>query len=247
MGEQKKECRECGAIKTLSYAGLCRVCWNRARAIRSEVDQEMSPQISVELTRERFGYDPRFLAHKSGRKVVAICVRCGEERIIVKRSANQHPRCKRCSGQENVKVLSANRRVYLNVRERKKANSRRQYATPLGYLSLILRTGLRLAMQKKNFEKRKPWGCFRLLGYTKEDFLAHIKNCLKEGCVICGGRIEDKWHLAHLKPRSSAKSLEEVYQLFQLNNLSVAHPKCNIKLGAVDITERKEIQRELFI
>jgi hypothetical protein len=211
------------------------------------VDLAMNPHISVDLTQERFGYDPRFLSHDSARKVVAICSSCGAERVTVKYGANKHPRCHRCSGRVNVHLLAEQRRIYPSAIERKRANSKRQHATPLGYLSLILRNGLRLATKKKNFAQRKPWGCFRLLGYTKEKFLCHIKNCLQEGCVICGGSIDGKWHLAHLKPRSSAKSLEEVYQLFQLNNLAVAHPKCNIRLGATDLTKHKEVNRGLLI
>jgi hypothetical protein len=66
----------------------------------------------------------------------------------------------------------------------------------------------------------------------------HIEKCFGGGCVICGGMIsvENPWHLAHLKPISYAKNMKDVINLFQLKNLSVAHPSCNIKLGAKDLT-----------
>jgi len=189
----------------------------------------MSPNISREKTLERFGYDPFYLSHQSGMKVVRICPQCGKEKIFRKQVANKHEWCIQCRGRERFKKFTDMKRVYANPAEQKRINHQREYAKPLGYLGTILRTGLRHAAKSNDFQK--PYGCFRLLGYTKEEFLEHIQSCLGNGCVICGQPIKDRWHLAHLIPRSFAKTEDDLIRLFQLNNLSVAHPSCNVKLG----------------
>lgn len=198
------------------------------RAIGKVTDITMSPNINREKTLERFGYDPLYLSHKSGMKVVKICPQCQGEYILKKYATNNRDWCIKCRGRERNKKFSDMRRVYTNPAERKRMNHRRQYARPLGYLDSILRSGLRKAWQSVS---GKPFGCFRLLGYSRSEFQKHIENCLSYGCVICGEPINGKWHLAHLIPRSFAKTETDVIHLFQLDNLSVAHPSCNIKLG----------------
>ena len=73
-------------------------------------------------------------------------------------------------------------------------------------------------------------------GYPKIALLEHFGRRLEEGCEICGNPIEGKWDLIHRKPRCTAKTLEDLYRLYQLANLAVAHPACNQKAGATDLT-----------
>jgi 5-methylcytosine-specific restriction endonuclease McrA len=107
-----------------------------------------------------------------------------------------------------------------------------------GRLSVCLRSAMRRIIEKRGY--KKPPGSFRLLGYSPADLVKHIENCFGGGCVVCGGEIsiDNPWHLAHLKPISCAKSPEDVLSLFQLENLSVAHPSCNIRIGATDLTTK---------
>jgi hypothetical protein len=86
-------------------------------------------------------------------------------------------------------------------------------------------------LRRKELGRKKKGNTLANIGITKEELRDHMNSCLREGCVICGRPINDSWHLAHIKPLAMAKTVDEVYASFQLNNLAVAHPRCNLMIG----------------
>jgi hypothetical protein len=116
-----------------------------------------------------------------------------------------------------------------------KAEWQRRYRqSPLVRLRNSLSTMLLMNLGRFNYIY-KPGRTFQLLGYNGIDFNRHISSCFERGCVICGKPIGDKWHLAHLTPVKNATNTEELYRLFRLDNLAIAHPICNLRAGTTDL------------
>jgi hypothetical protein len=86
-------------------------------------------------------------------------------------------------------------------------------------------------LRRKEIGRKKRGNTLLNIGIEKEGLRKHMVLCLEKGCIICGQPINDKWHLAHLKPLAMAKTVDEVYASFRLHNLAVAHPHCNLSVG----------------
>lgn len=200
-------------------------------------DPNMSARISIALTLERCGYDPSCLSHSSRKLVVVVCPKCKKERSMKKQPANKREWCIKCRGKEKFNRFSESRRIYVNPQERKRANTfRYQHSTPVKYADKITLSNLKAVLRRGESKNGREGKIFQKLGHRKLDFLNHIKKRLREGCEICGESIDGKWDMIHRKPRCTARSLEELYRLYQLTNLAVAHPLCNQKAGAADLT-----------
>lgn len=217
---------------------LCKPCTIRQRNFLKEPDLNMPTWISVGLTEKAFGYNPFFLMPQSSRKVVALCSSCGKERIIQRGDANRREKCIQCRGREKMKFYSEQRRIFPNTKLQQSARSKRRWlkakANVIDVAITRISSQIRAIIKHKRFEGYRG-GIFRHLGYNRKDLLGHIAKSLPNGCVICGEPIVDRYHIAHLEPKSCATKLEDVFRLFQLDNLSVAHPICNIKAGAIDL------------
>jgi len=86
-------------------------------------------------------------------------------------------------------------------------------------------------LRRKDIGRKKKGNTLNNIGIEKDTLRQHVMSCLGKGCIICGQPIEGPWHLAHLKPLAQAKTVDEVYASFQLHNLAVAHPRCNLSVG----------------
>jgi hypothetical protein len=237
-----RPCSRCGKIrKVIRKYVLCKQCSGMVRAIINKPDLMMSPHILIKDTINTFGYNPLHLRHSSNKLVMVQCMCCGKKRAIKKSVSMRSEWCFKCRGKDTQRKWTEAKRKYVDRAEKDRAYKKRQYlvekSDPIKNMSHRIKSSLGSAYKRKGNVARKPYGCFRLLGYTKSELVRHLETCLLGGCVICREPINDKWHITHLKPVAHAKSPEEVLQLFQLKNLSVAHPICNIRLGATDISE----------
>lgn len=82
----------------------------------------------------------------------------------------------------------------------------------------------RYALKKINFEKKSR--TFEALGYKPEEFVAHIEKQFVKGMSWSNMH---KWHIDHIVPISTAKTIEEVIALNQLSNLRPLWSKDNMK------------------
>jgi hypothetical protein len=231
----------CGKLKRAKNNNIrCKKCAGLARAMTDKPDITLPSHILVEDTIGQFGYNPLYLSTTSSKNVVIQCSSCGKKRITQKHTALRSKWCMVCRGREKQKKFTEAKRKYANKTEKQRACRKMQYirdqSNPMKNMSCRIKANLNSAYNRKSKPERKPMGCFRFLSYTRSELVKHLETCLQGGCVICREPITGKWHLAHLKPVAHAKSPEEVIQLFQLSNLSVAHPSCNIRLGATDIS-----------
>ena len=97
-------------------------------------------------------------------------------------------------------------------------------------------------LRRKEIGRKKKGNTLKNIGIEKDTLRQHVKSCLEKGCIICGQPIHDKWHLAHIKPLAQAKTVDEVYASFQLHNLAVAHPRCNLSVGPREFTPYYEVR-----
>lgn len=237
-----RSCPRCGKIKkAIRNDILCKPCSGLVRAITDKPDPIMPSHILIEDTINTFGYNPIYLKRTSSKLVIVQCMSCGKKRAMPKSTSIRSEWCTQCRGRARQKIWTEARKIYANRAEKDRARGKRRYlaekSDPVKDMSHRIKGSLRAAYKRKCKSEMKPYGCFRLLGYTRSELVRHLETCLLGGCVICREPITDKWHIAHLKPIAHAKGPEEVLQLFQLKNLSVAHPVCNIRLGATDISE----------
>jgi hypothetical protein len=274
-------CKKCLNEKPVNKHGYCRGCFNQIRAIGKVADTVMSPNVSREKTLEQFGYDPLYLSHQSGMKVVKICPQCGKEKIFRKQAANKDEWCIACRGQERfIKFHEAqiqyktpeekgeahrknNRNSFSNTyipKPRRKGMSREEANKKLNASrkqkrleDLVYRVRMSVTsiinqyLRRKEIGRKKKGNTLKNIGIEKEDLRQHVAFCLDKGCIICGQPIYDRWHLAHLKPLAQAKTVDDVYASFQLHNLAVAHPRCNLSTGPREFKPFYETQKNITI
>jgi hypothetical protein len=117
-------CEKCLNEKPVNKHGYCRGCFNQVRAIGKVADTAMSLGISREKTLDQFGYDPLYLSHHSGMKVVRICPQCGKECVMNKYAANKHEWCIVCRGQEKMARFRETNTKYKTPEEKLEAHRR---------------------------------------------------------------------------------------------------------------------------
>lgn len=83
-------------------------------------------------------------------------------------------------------------------------------------LRRCLSAQFRMVLVRKGIEKNGR--TFQRFGYTPQQLLAHIESKLLPGMTWENRR---EWHIDHIVPLSSATTLEEVINLFALENLQV--------------------------
>lgn len=81
-------------------------------------------------------------------------------------------------------------------------------------LSQRLREGLRFTGVDKN-----SLSIFVIVGYTKEELIAHLERCFKPGMTLKNFR--SKWHIDHIIPMSKfdLNDPEQIKACFALTNL----------------------------
>lgn len=72
----------------------------------------------------------------------------------------------------------------------------------------------------------KSSGTFDMLGYTPQELAAHLERQFVKGM---GWHNRDKWHIDHIVPISTAKTIEDVIALNQLSNLRPLWAQDNLR------------------
>lgn len=170
----------------------------------------------------------------SHKKIWVICPLCKQEREV-RRSVYLKPGqlCQTCSSRIKVNNLSTSKKIYKDQAEKRRVLQRKRLATPVGATTQRLRVLLHSVFRRKGWRDTDAIGCFKNLPYNKAEFYLHIQKCFEEGCCICRLPVSqsEKWHIAHKIPVFEANSIDDVYILFALENLHIAHAKCNRQLS----------------
>jgi len=74
---------------------------------------------------------------------------------------------------------------------------------------------------------------FQMLNYTKQEFYNHMEKYLNKPCERCGKVIITIKNMSidHIIPSSTAKILDDVIRLNQLDNIRIICPRCNMSKG----------------
>ncbi|RLC89082.1 MAG: hypothetical protein DRJ03_00570 [Chloroflexi bacterium] len=128
--------------------------------------------------------------------------------------------------------------VRLSNKHKPKTEKRQQYdrdkqrryrLTPLGRYTSRLRVYLRGFLGRDK-------GCFRHLPYSPQQLRDHLEfiRCIQDDrCPKCGQSYEKVgFHIDHITPLSTATNKQEILDLFDLENLSLLCPTCNLKKGS---------------
>lgn len=102
----------------------------------------------------------------------------------------------------------------------------RKKTDPIFKLKCNLRTRLSKFLCNKNITKNKKTE--KLIGTTYEDLKNHIENQFTEGMSWDN---YGKWHIDHITPLCSASNKDEIYKLFNYENLQPLWALDNIKKG----------------
>jgi len=129
----------------------------------------------------------------------------------------------------------ANKKLYANRKQKRLEDV--VYRVRMSVTSIISQY-----LHRKDIGIKKKGNTLNNIGIEKDTLRQHVTACLEKGCVICGQPIHDKWHLAHIQPLAQAKTVDDVYASFKLNNLAVAHPRCNLSIGPREFTPSYEVR-----
>jgi hypothetical protein len=120
------------------------------------------------------------------------------------------------------KLWNLNNRDRLNLRNRKL-----RISTPERHISSILRSRTRSILRTKGFKTNSSFKEY--IGCTVKQLVAHIEAKFLPGM---SWENQGKWHIDHIVPLNSAKSVEEVFKLSNYKNLQPLWAKDNIAKSA---------------
>lgn len=189
--------------------------------------------VLVKETIERFGYDPSSLTKASKKLVIRRCDDCGvtdERRMQAVRAL-----CRSCASLKAVAALNDQARAAglspkglllgknrEKERERGRRFRRKERATLRGKVINRIRVAIRLALNGEGQVGMLPYGRQELVGHIEKELIRY-----KHKCPLCGISLKENFNIDHRIPVSTAKSVEDVIDLFKLENLSVLCPPCN--------------------
>ena len=101
---------------------------------------------------------------------------------------------------------------------------KRRKNDPLFKLAMSMRGRMRLFIKKSGFNKNKS--TFKLIGCSPDELKAHIENRFKSGMTW---KNHGRWHIDHIKPLASAKSIDAMNKLFHYTNLQPLWADENLK------------------
>jgi hypothetical protein len=194
------------------------------------------PMILREETIKRFGYDPDTLKSQSNRYVVVQCPLCSSIYERTRQYYNEENGCRSCAASKIGRVTGGKKpRKYqteAEVKEAERAYQRRtnliRFRTPKGKIISRIASNLRNALRNRR------QGTFRNLPYTRDEIVSHIEECLRECDYICPmckqADLREAYDIDHRIPLATAKTVEQVIELFSLSNLGVLCPDCNRKI-----------------
>ena len=101
---------------------------------------------------------------------------------------------------------------------------KRRKIDPLFKLAMSMRARMRLFIKRSGFNKNKS--TFKLIGCSPDELKVHIEKKFKTGMTW---KNHGKWHIDHIKPLASAKSIDAMNKLFHYTNLQPLWADENIK------------------
>lgn len=137
---------------------------------------------------------------------------------IRRRSRNQHAEYSRAKKKE----WDENNRDHINEYKRSKYANDLEYKTQILCRSLVRRLFKTTGVKK--CEKTEV-----VLGYSHKDLKDHIESQFKDGMTWNN---YGEWHIDHIVPISSAKTLAEGIELSQLSNLQPLWAEENLSKGS---------------
>lgn len=140
---------------------------------------------------------------------------------------NKNTRSCGCLAQENIK------KAWLASRKENPISKTKEYyrlwAIEKRKSSSVYRLHQRISANLKNRLKKinidKPNPTFQMLGYSPVDLKKHIEKCFSSGMSWDN---MGQWHIDHIVPISTAKTLEDIIRLNQLSNLRPLWAKENL-------------------
>jgi hypothetical protein len=196
--------------------GKVRSCGCLARELSSK-------RRSLELAGKRFGrliVAERVGADKHGHVAWRCLCDCGNEKVITGVSLNKGAtRSCGCLHSETIAAIQSAKALPPEIkRANVLANAARQRmrrkSDPLAVMQARLSRLHRHALAQVGAIKSSP--TFEQLGYTAEDFVAHIERQFARGM---GWHNMSEWQIDHIIPVSEAKTEADVVALNQLSNL----------------------------
>jgi hypothetical protein len=232
-----RKCDDCGEVKEvqLRQAGeVCSPChMRRVAASLANTPEEAAASRERQLQKSREKSKIR-----AAQRIMAPCIKCGVVSLRPVLSYKTHP-CVTCSQSESwakriaenkAKGLSARGIPFEELEERDRKGQakwyRKMYKRPLGRCIQLMRSTFS-AMLRKGYKSSK-------LPYSPLELRQHIEAELQachHRCPMCLADLElVGYQVDHIVPLDSAKSEEEIAQLFALTNLSVLCPDCNTRV-----------------
>lgn len=181
----------------------------------------------------------------SKQRVSVTCPQCQQERQVAyhctqRETFKRHGGlCQRCTyivvRNPRLAQCSLARKKHVSPEEKRRVNGRKRAQRQRGISRYTLIFRLRTAfgdLRRGGKISGKRGGCFRLLPYTPDVFVAHINARLAHWDYVCP-RCEEVnlqvsgYEIDHVIPLATATTEEEVLRLFELSNLDVLCRSCN--------------------
>ena len=131
------------------------------------------------------------------------------------------------------KGLATGKRVYekrqskgLNAEQQSRYGKKRRKSDPIYKLTGNIRTRLNQFYKAKNIRKTNP--TFKMVGCTPEFLKKYLEKKFKPGMTWKNHTLHG-WHVDHIIPLSSVKTLEDKYKLCHYTNLQPMWATENIK------------------
>lgn len=210
---------DCGELVIRTSAAVRHGKVSSCGCLRSEVT---SQRMTVDRLGKRFGrllVVERVGVNKHGRVAWKCICDCGREVVISGDRLGKGTRSCGCLQREvaasiqKAKALPPEEKAR-RVAENAKRQRARRKADPLKAMQARLSRLHRHALARVGAIKTSP--TFEQLGYTAEDFVAHIERQFLKGM---GWHNMDQWQIDHIVPVSEAKTEDDVVALNQLSNL----------------------------
>ena len=165
-----------------------------------------------------------------------VCSTCGIKKsfnefyIRKDRPCNIRSYCKKCGSKQCKKYREINpdygKQHYKNNRDKYRENGRRyqkerKQKDPNFKMDYTLRKLVGRALKGETKSKRT----IEIIGCSSEQFWQHLEKQFTEGMTI---KNHGKWHIDHIIPLSSAKTLEEKIKLSHYTNLQPLWAKDNL-------------------
>lgn len=262
----KKVCNKCKEEKPLDdfYNNrsckdgkhqTCRVCSsNYLKERYKERCKENPDRMKKIQKRNRENTNKKFeILKNSSELITKICSKCNKEKIITNFNA-QYSFCKECSKIKQQKYyLNNSERIKNRVNDYRKSNpeknterkritkQRRKKKDPVYRAMYNLRGRLTSYIKLNSLVKQNNFA--KIIGITPEGFREYIESQFEEG-MTWDNRGIYTWHLDHIIPISTAKTIEDVERLTHYTNFQPLWSEVNRSKGDKILPEFEHLIEE---